>query len=170
MSMVTIRQFLAKDGDVARELFLHGQEDFAESYLHSDDDRQGFREFLDGAITHDLADVHRSYLERTGSNFWVAERDGEPLGCIGLYRRSDDEAEVRRLAVDRNARRMGVASRLLDRAEEFARDVGYMRTTVWTANHLTAAMSFLEHRGYREVEEHAFPHTSLTLYMYALEL
>ena len=74
------------------------------------------------------------------------------------------------MAVDRAVRRMGIASRLLDLAEEFARDAGYVRTTVWTANHLTAAMSFLAHRGYREIEDHAFPHTSLTLYLYALDL
>ncbi len=92
------------------------------------------------------------------------------MGCIGVYRRSDEEAEIRRLAVDRNARRMGIASQLLDRAEEFARDAGYARTTVWTANHLTAAMSFLASRGYSEIEDHAFPHTSLSLYLYALVL
>ena len=54
--------------------------------------------------------------------------------------------------------------------KNFARDAGYARTTVWTANHLTAAMSFLASRGYSEIEDHAFPHTSLSLYLYALEL
>ena len=168
--MISIRQFQRTDGEAARGLFLHGQEDFAESYLHKEEDRAGFREFLDGAITHDLADIQHSYVERPDSNFWIAEREGKPVGCIGVYRRSDDEAEIRRLAVDRNARRMGIASQLLDQAEEFARDAGYARTTVWTANHLTAALSFLASRGYGEIEEHAFPHTSLSLHLYALEL
>ena len=78
--------------------------------------------------------------------------------------------EIRRLAVDRSARRKGVASRLLDEAEEFCRDAGYARTIVWTSNHMSAAIGFLKHRGYHELEDHAFPHTSLTLYLYGLEL
>ena len=92
---------------------MHGQEDFAESYLHTAEDRAGFREFLDGAITRDLANIQRSYVERAGSNFWIAELEGKAVGCIGIYRRSDEEAEIRRLAVDRSVRRMGIASRLL---------------------------------------------------------
>ena len=167
---INIRQFCPADGPSVRALFLHGREDAAEGYLNTEADREGFREFLDGAINHDLADIGRSYLERPGSNFWVAEHGGETAGCIGIYRRGEREAEVRRLAVARNARRMGVASQLMDTAEEFARAAGYARTTVWAANHMTAAMSFLSYRGYREAEDHAFPHTGLTLYMYVLEL
>ena len=168
--MIVIRQFQPDDAQTIRDLFAHAQDDFAESYLHTEADREGFRDYLDGALTHDLAHVEQSYLQRPGSNFWIAELDGQPVGCIGAYRRDDEEAEIRRLAVDRSARRQGVASRLLDRAEEFCRDAGYARTIVWTSNHMTVAIAFLKHRGYHELEDHAFPHTSLTLYLYALEL
>ena len=33
---------------------------------------------------------------------------------------------------------------------------------------MAAAIGFLKHRGYHELEDHAFPHTSLTLYLYGL--
>lgn len=168
--MITIRQFRPADAPAARDLFEHAQDDFVSSYLHTDADRQGFREYLDGALTHDLADIGRSYLERAGSNFWMAEWDGRPVGCIGAYHRSDAEAEIRRFAVHREARRRGIAGRLLDTAERFCRAAGYARAIVWTSNHMAAAIAFLERRGYREVEEHAFPHTSLTLYLYVRDL
>ena len=168
--MITVRQFRAEDADAVRELFAHAQDDVAESYGHTEADREGFHEYIDGALNHDLAHVERSYLQRPRSNFWVAEMDGRPVGCIGAYRRDDEEAEIRRLAVDGSARRRGVASKLLDQAEEFCRDAGYARAIVWTANHMTAATAFLQHRGYHELEDHAFPHTSLTLYLYALDL
>ena len=168
--MIVIRQFQPDDAEAVRDLFSHAQDDFAESYLHNAADREGFREYLDGALTHDLAHVEQSYLQRPGSNFWMAELDGRPVGCIGAYRRDDAEAEIRRLAVDRSARRQGVASQLLDCAEAFCRDAGYARAIVWTANHMTAAIAFLRHRGYHELEDHAFPHTSLTLYLYGLDL
>ena len=90
----------------------------------------------------------------------MAERDGETVGCIGAYQRGHEEAEIRRLAVRRDARRLGVASQLLDHAEAFCRDYGYVRTTAWTYNHMPGAIAFLRRRGYREIEEHAFPHTS----------
>lgn len=168
--MLTVRQFRAEDADDVRDLFAHAQDDVAESYNHTAADREGFHEYIDGALNHDLAHVEQSYLQRPNSNFWIAELDGQTVGCIGAYRRDDEEAEIRRLAVDRSARRRGVASRLLDQAEEFCRDAGYARAIVWTANHMTAAIAFLQHRGYHELEDHAFPHTSLTLYLYALDL
>ena len=168
--MVTIRQFRPEDAEAVRDLFEHAQDDIADSYSHTAADREGFHEYIDGALNHDLAHVEQSYLQRPASSFWIAEMDGQTVGCIGAYRRDDEEAEIRRLAVVRSARRQGVASRLLDQAEEFCRDAGYARAIVWTANHMTAAMAFLKHRGYHELEDHAFPHTSLTLYLYALDL
>ena len=117
--MLTVRQFRAEDADAVRDLFAHAQDDVAESYSHTAADREGFHEYIDGALNHDLAHVERSYLQRPGNNFWVAELDGQTVGCIGAYRRDDEEAEIRRLAVDRSARRRGVASKLLDQAEEF---------------------------------------------------
>lgn len=168
--MLVIRQFRPDDAPAVRYLFEHAQDDFVQSYLHTEQDRQGFREYLDGALTHDLSDISHSYLERPGSNFWIAELDGRPAGCIGAYRRSAAEAEIRRFAVAREARRRGIANRLLDTAEAFCRSAGYARAIVWTSNHMTAAIGFLAHRGYREVEDHAFPHTSLTLYLYVRDL
>ena len=168
--MIDIRQFRAEDAEAVRDLFAHAQDDLAESYLQNDADREGFHEYIDGALNHDLAHVEQSYLQRQSSNFWVAEMDGQVVGSIGAYRRDDAEAEIRRLAVDRTARRQGVASRLMDEAEQFCRNAGYARSIVWTANHMTAAIAFLQHRGYHEFEDHAFPHTSLTLYLYALDL
>ena len=168
--MITVRQFRAEDAEAVRDLFAHAQDDAAESYSHTAADREGFHEYIDGALNHDLAHVERSYLQRPGSNFWIAELDGRVVGSIGAYRRDEAEAEIRRLAVDRTARRQGVASKLLAQAEGFCRESGYARAIVWTANHMTAAIAFLQHRGYHELEDHAFPHTSLTLYLYALDL
>ena len=168
--MITIRQFRPEDAVAVRDLFAHAQDDIADSYSHTAADREGFHEYIDGALNHDLAHVERSYLQRPGSDFWIAEMDGDLVGCIGAYRRDNEEAEIRRLAVDRAARRRGVASKLLDQAEEFCRHAGYARAIVWTANHMTTAIAFLKHRGYHELEDHAFPHTSLTLYLYSLDL
>ncbi len=168
--MIEIHLYRSRDYEAVREVFSHAQDDFVQSYLHSDSDRREFSDYVVGALARDLADIQRSYLEHPGSNFWVADQDGGMVGCIGAYQRSHEEAEIRRLAVRRDARRLGIASQLLDQAEEFCRDYGYARTIAWTYNHMPGAIAFLRNRGYREIEEHAFPHTSLTLYLYALDL
>ncbi len=168
--MIDIHLYRSRDYDAVREVFSHAQDDFVQSYLHSDEDRADFTDYVEGALIRDLADIQRSYLQHPGSNFWVAERDGDTVGCIGAYQRSHEEAEIRRLAVHRDVRRLGIASQLLDHAEAFCRDWGYLRTIAWTYNHMPGAISFLHNRGYQRIEEHAFPHTSLTLYLYALEL
>ena len=168
--MIEIRRYRSRDYEAVREVFSHEQDDFAQSYLHTDADRRELSDYVAGALTRDLADIRRSYLEHPGSDFWVAARDGETVGCIGAYQRSYEAAEIRRLAVRRDARRQGIATQLLDRAELFCRDYGYVRTIAWTYNHMPGAIAFLRGRGYREAEEHAFPHTSLTLYLYTREL
>ena len=76
-AMISVRQFRAEDAEAVRNLFVHAQDDFAGSYLHNDADREGFREYLDGALTHDLAHIEQSYLLRRGSNFWMAELEGQ---------------------------------------------------------------------------------------------
>ena len=102
--MITIRQFRAEDAEAVRNLFLNAQDDFTENYLHNEADREGFHEYLDSALTHDLAHIEQSYLQRPGSNFWIAELEGQAVGCVGAYRRDEEEAEIRRLVVDRSAR------------------------------------------------------------------
>ena len=168
--MISIRQYRTRDYEAVRELFSHAQDDFVQSYLHSEEDRLEYNDYVEGALSRDLVDIRRSYLEHPGSNFWIAESNGEVVGCLGAYQRGHEEAEIRRLAVHRDSRRLGIASQLLDHAEAFCTDYGYLRTTAWTYNHMPGAIAFLRRRGYREIEEHAFPHTGLTLYLYALEL
>lgn len=168
--MITIRQYRSRDYEAVRELFSHAQDDFVQSYLHDDEARRDFADYVNAALTRDLADIQRSYLEHPRSNFWVADQEGETVGCIGAYQRSHEEAEIRRLAVHRAARRSGIASQLLDHAESFCRDEHYSRTIAWTYNNMPGAIAFLRGRGYTEIEDHAFPHTSLILYLYAFDL
>ena len=168
--MVIIRPFRSDDADAVQRLFLEGQRDFMEGHFPAETAQQALDDYIHSALTGDLADITATYLERSGSNFWIAEQDGQPIGCLGVYRRSDAEAEIRRVAVDRNARRSGVASRLMDQAEAFCRAAGYARIILWTASFLTAAIDMYQRRGYRRVAEEGFPNTSIAIYQYTLDL
>ena len=65
----------------------------------------------------------------------------------------DGELEVRMLGVDPAARRLGVADRLMDGAEQRARDRGLRAVVLSTADHMTAAHSLYEGRGYERHPE-----------------
>lgn len=69
---------------------------------------------------------------------------GTPFAEIAL----PGEIEVRMLGVDPAARRLGIADRLMDGAEQRARDRGLDAVVLSTAHHMTAAQALYERRAY----------------------
>src|SRR5215475_99702 len=64
--------------------------------------------------------------------FWVAERDGDVVGCGALHVMWEDLAEVRTLAVDPAWRGQKLGQRLVTALLEAARDLGVRRVFVLT--------------------------------------
>ncbi len=79
--------------------------------------------------------------------FFVAEQDGQVVGCGALHVLWEDLAEVRTLAVAPPVRGHGIGHRLLERLLDQARHLGVAR--VFT---LTFEVDFFTRHGFHEIE------------------
>ncbi|MDB6084974.1 MAG: marR family protein [Gammaproteobacteria bacterium] len=89
--------------------------------------------------------------------FWVAEADGERVGCVFVVRNQKDPrtAQLRCLLVTPAGRGLGLGRRLVDQCIDFARSAGYERMLLWTNDVLVAARRIYEAAGFALVEESA---------------
>jgi ribosomal protein S18 acetylase RimI-like enzyme len=82
--------------------------------------------------------------------FWVARGEGDrAIGCVALRVLGPAVVEVKHLFVDPTARRSGVASALMDAAEQEARQRG-ARIVLETGAEQPEALALYRSRGYRE--------------------
>ena len=107
-----------------------------------------WREPFEGVCAQIVADYlnnHDAKRERC----WIAEMDGENVGCIFVAKDTDDVARIRLLLVDPKARGLGLGARLTEEAVRFAREAGYKKMTLWTHSVLKAARHIYQKSGFR---------------------
>lgn len=110
---------------------------------------------------------------------WIAERDGQPLGCVFLVQARDDQgaalegtAQLRMLLVEPAARGQGIGARLVAECERAARGFGYRRIVLSTHSLLVPARTLYRQAGYRLVASEPHPGYGhpLTAETWALDL
>jgi DNA-binding MarR family transcriptional regulator/GNAT superfamily N-acetyltransferase len=111
-------------------------------------------EALAARIAADFIDNFDPKRERC----WIADRNGERLGCVFLVRdtdspRSTKTARLRLLLVEPTARGLGLGRTLVRECTDFARAAGYRRIVLWTNSVLDTARRIYQHEGYKLISE-----------------
>ena len=100
----------------------------------------GGRENREGFIPYNLSESITDVL--------IAYENDIPVGCAGLKEYSEQDVEVKRVWVVPEYRGKHIATELMTRLEDRARDKGYKRTILQTRPIMSDAVSLYERRGY----------------------
>ena len=156
-AMHTIEQLLTNSAGAAREtkssyvLRAPRSGDFGwivSRHAQLYDQEYGWKDPFEGLCAQIVADFVNNFdpkLERC----WIAELNGENVGCVMLAKDKPGIARVRLLLVDPKARGLGIGARLVDECVRFARKAGYKKITLWTHSVLTAARHIYEKAGFK---------------------
>ncbi len=121
---------------------------------------------------YDIEGIKKYYLLPEGNAFFVA-LDGDKIIATAAVRAYDKDyeffrgiyskeytASIWRLMVDKEYRRLGLARKLVNTIENFARNKGYTQIYLHTHRYLEAAVPFWKSVGYNVTVEEDFDETT----------
>jgi len=91
----------------------------------------------------------------TRERCWIAECDGDKLGCVFLAKDDETTARIRLLLLEPHARGLGLGRRLVQQCLTFARQAGYRDVVLWTHAQLAAARALYAAFGFVKEAEAA---------------
>jgi DNA-binding MarR family transcriptional regulator/N-acetylglutamate synthase-like GNAT family acetyltransferase len=103
-----------------------------------------------------VAEIVAEFIQNLDSQrerCWIAEKDGERVGCIFLVKKSSTVAKLRLLLVEPSARGLGIGKRLVEECVNFAREAGYKKILLWTQSELAAARGIYKAAGFECIAE-----------------
>ncbi|GAA4284185.1 GNAT family N-acetyltransferase [Brevibacterium daeguense] len=139
---ITIRT-LDRPGDLGWVVMAHG-EVYAEEFGWGCE----FEALVAGTVAEYASD-HDPAREAA----WIAEADGQRLGCVFCVTADPVTAQLVSLLVHPSARCQGVGGKLVDTCLDFAWTAGYQRISLWTNDVQASAQRIWQAAGFHLVEE-----------------
>jgi N-acetylglutamate synthase-like GNAT family acetyltransferase len=101
----------------------------------------------------DIYDVPKFYQDNDKSNFWLALKDGDLIGTVGLIAKNEHLAFLKRMAIKKEFRHQGLGKQLLETAVNFAKEKGLQKVYAGTVEENPNAIRFYEKHGFKRIEE-----------------
>lgn len=136
---IAIRHDL-QPGDLGRLIRLHGT-----GYAHL----PGFGLPFEAFVARTVAE----YILDTGGQgrIWLAERDGQLVGCTAIVLRDGPVGQLRWVLVDESARGIGLGKQLVGHAVQFCRDSGCQSIFLETTDGLPESQALYDALGFETV-------------------
>ncbi|MEI9923811.1 MAG: GNAT family N-acetyltransferase [Bradyrhizobium sp.] len=142
-----IREFSIDDAAAVRELFVRVNRLLAPAAM-----KDTFEIYIARSLTEEIDRVSEYYSERKGG-FWVAVDGQKIVGMFGLESSGEGTMELRRMYLDPDFRRRGIARRMLNFAEQECRRRNRPRMDLSTSELQREALALYQNAGYALVRE-----------------
>jgi putative acetyltransferase len=146
-SAIHIRPFNIDDAAQVRDLFVR-----VNRLLAPPEMKQAFEDYIATSLKEEIDQIDSYYGKKQGG-FWVAVEGTRVVGMFGLEPSSLEAMELRRMYVDPDARRRGIARKMLDFAEDECRRRNRPRMDLSTSELQGDALSLYRNNGYQLVRE-----------------
>lgn len=144
MDALTIRRFVETDAPAVRDLFIRVNRLLAPPQM-----KDAFETYIASSIAEEIGRIAGYYTEHDGS-FWVAMLDGQIVGMFGLEKVAGADAmELRRMYVEPDMRRRGIARDMLAFAENECRRQNMRHLELSTSEVQGAALALYSANGYQ---------------------
>jgi GNAT superfamily N-acetyltransferase len=146
-TLIDIRPFAIDDAMQVRDLFIRVNRLLAPPQM-----KEAFEAYIVTSLQEEIDRIEDYYRDRNGG-FWVAVDGGKLVGMFGLEPSSEVAMELRRMYVEPDARRRGIARRMLAFAEDECRRRHRPTMDLSTSELQGDALSLYRNAGYRQVRE-----------------
>lgn len=146
---VDFRPYAVSDFEAVADLWTRVNRELAPAGMEA-----RFEQYIAGTIEGELSRLLDIFARARRNAFWVVEpADGSRriVGTFGIERRDSDTTELRRMYIDASWRGLGLAARMLRTAEARARELGFSRMIVSTADIQRAAFRFYTKSGFKHL-------------------
>jgi GNAT superfamily N-acetyltransferase len=143
------RPYAASDFEAVADLWARVNRELAPAGMEA-----LFEKYIAGTIEGELSHLSEIFSQARRNAFWVVEPiDGSQriVATFGIECRDSDTTELRRMYIDATWRGRGLAQRMLRTAEAMARELGFSRMIVSTADIQRAAFRFYTKSGFKHL-------------------
>ena len=114
--------------------------------------REQFEAYIERSLAEEIDHIEDYYRNHDGG-FWVAMESADLLGMFGLERLDAEAMELRRMYVDPDQRRRGIARAMLAFAEDECRRRNFKRLHLSTSELQGEALALYRNAGYQLLRE-----------------